>query len=64
MSLSTEGYYRIVYELAESLILSGFRKIFIVGWFKREEKEQEAPLQLNEHRDCQRAERDSPVGGA
>ncbi len=31
MSLSTEGYYRIVYELAESLIISGFRKIFIVN---------------------------------
>jgi creatinine amidohydrolase len=31
MSLSTEGYYRIVYELAESLISSGFGKIFIVN---------------------------------
>lgn len=31
MSLSTEVYYRIVYELAESLIISGFRKIFIVN---------------------------------
>lgn len=31
MSLGTETYYRIVYELAESLIISGFRKIFIVN---------------------------------
>lgn len=31
MSLSTEGYYRVVYELAESLIISGFRQIFIVN---------------------------------
>ncbi len=31
MSLSTEGYYRVIYELAESLIISGFRKIFIVN---------------------------------
>jgi creatinine amidohydrolase len=31
MSLSTEAYYRTVYELGESLIISGFRKIFIVN---------------------------------
>ena len=31
MSLSTEGYYRVAYDLAESLIVSGFRKIFIVN---------------------------------
>lgn len=31
MSLSTEGYYRIVTELAESLIQGGYRKIFIVN---------------------------------
>lgn len=31
MSLSTEAYYRIIYELGESLIISGFRKIFIVN---------------------------------
>jgi creatinine amidohydrolase len=31
MSLGTEAYYRIAYELGESLIISGFRKIFIVN---------------------------------
>src|SRR3954466_12013167 len=31
MSLSTEGYYRVAYELVESLIVSGFRKVFIVN---------------------------------
>lgn len=31
MSISTDGYYRVAYELAESLIISGFRKIFIVN---------------------------------
>jgi creatinine amidohydrolase len=31
MSLSTETYYRVIYELAESLIISGFRRIFIVN---------------------------------
>lgn len=31
MSLSTETYYRTVTELAESLIISGYRKIFIVN---------------------------------
>jgi creatinine amidohydrolase len=31
MSLSTEVYYRVIYELAESLIIGGFRKIFIVN---------------------------------
>ena len=31
MSLSTETYYRLVYELAESLIISGFRRVFIVN---------------------------------
>ncbi len=31
MSLSTEAYYRTVYELAESLIISGYRRIFIVN---------------------------------
>jgi creatinine amidohydrolase len=31
MSLSTETYYRIVRELAESLIISGFRRIFILN---------------------------------
>jgi creatinine amidohydrolase len=31
MSISTEGYYRVAFELAESLIISGFRKIFIVN---------------------------------
>lgn len=31
MSLSTETYYRTVYELAEALITSGFRRIFIVN---------------------------------
>lgn len=31
MSLSTEAYYRTIFELAESLIISGFRKIFIVN---------------------------------
>lgn len=31
MSLQTESYYRTVYDLAESLIIGGFRKIFIVN---------------------------------
>ena len=31
MSLGTEGYYRVAYDLVESLIVSGFRKIFIVN---------------------------------
>lgn len=31
MSLSTEAYYRVAYELGESLITSGYRKIFIVN---------------------------------
>jgi len=31
MSLSTETYYRAVRELAESLIISGFRRIFILN---------------------------------
>lgn len=31
MSLNTDTYYRVLYELAESLILGGFRKIFIVN---------------------------------
>ncbi|RIK29460.1 MAG: creatininase, partial [Chloroflexi bacterium] len=31
MSLSTEGYYRILYELVESLIAGGFRRFFIVN---------------------------------
>ena len=31
MSLSTETYYRAVYDLAESLITSGFRRIFILN---------------------------------
>jgi len=31
MSLSTETYYRVVRELAESLIISGFRRIFILN---------------------------------
>ena len=31
MSISTEGYYRVAFELAESLIISGFCKIFIVN---------------------------------
>src|SRR5438034_9863512 len=31
MSLSTETYYRVIYELAESLIVSGFRRMFIVN---------------------------------
>ena len=31
MSLSTESYYRVLYELGESLIISGFRRIFILN---------------------------------
>lgn len=31
MSLSTEAYYRTIYELTESLIVSGYRKIFILN---------------------------------
>lgn len=31
MSLSTEVYYRVLYDLAESLITSGFRRIFILN---------------------------------
>lgn len=31
MSLSTETYYRTVFELAESLLTSGFRSLFIVN---------------------------------
>jgi creatinine amidohydrolase len=31
LSLSTETYYKVVYELAESLIIGGFRRIFIVN---------------------------------
>ena len=31
MSLGTEGYYRIVCELTESLIQSGFRRLFLVN---------------------------------
>ncbi len=31
MSLSTETYYKLVYELAETLIISGFRRVFIVN---------------------------------
>ncbi len=31
MSLSTETYYRVVYELAESLIGGGFQRLFIVN---------------------------------
>ena len=31
MSLGSEAYYRTVYDLAESLIIGGFRKIFIVN---------------------------------
>lgn len=31
MSLSTETYYRVLYELAESLIISGFRTIYILN---------------------------------
>lgn len=31
MSLSTETYYRTVYELTESLIIGGFQRVFIVN---------------------------------
>src|SRR5215813_2588841 len=31
MSLSTETYFRAMFDLAESLIISGFRRIFIVN---------------------------------
>jgi creatinine amidohydrolase len=31
MSLSTETYYRVLYDLADSLITDGFRRIFIVN---------------------------------
>ncbi len=31
MSLSTETYYRAIYDLTESLITSGFRRIFILN---------------------------------
>jgi creatinine amidohydrolase len=31
MSLSTEAYYRAIYELTESLIIDGFRRIFILN---------------------------------
>src|SRR2546422_5922064 len=31
MSLSTETYYRVLYELAESLVIGGFRRIFILN---------------------------------
>lgn len=31
LSLSTEAYYRTVYDLAESVITSGFRKLFILN---------------------------------
>lgn len=31
MSLGTEAYYRVIYDLTESLILSGFRRIFLIN---------------------------------
>ncbi len=31
MSLSTETYFRVIFDLAEALIVSGFRRIFIVN---------------------------------
>ncbi len=31
MSLSTENYYRVIYDLAESLISGGFRRIFVLN---------------------------------
>ncbi len=31
MSLSTDTYYRVIYDLTESLIASGFRRIFILN---------------------------------
>ncbi len=31
MSLGTETYYRVLYELCESLIIGGFKKIFIIN---------------------------------
>ncbi len=31
MSLSTDTYYRVIYDLTESLIVSGFRRIFILN---------------------------------
>lgn len=31
LSLSTETYYRVIYELTEALIISGFTKIFILN---------------------------------
>ena len=31
MSLGTETYYRLIYDLTESLVVGGFRRIFILN---------------------------------